>query len=92
MYHKTKLFNKVVIFSLLIKINGFKTNIKCLSGRISPIENLKSFILTSRLSPSELSFVLDAGGGEDTGGRGLVIIWELKKIIGGITDIKIFFP
>lgn len=56
-----------------------KTTLRCLSGRISPIANLKSSALTSRFSPSEPSFVLDAGGGEDTGGTGLVIIWELKK-------------
>lgn len=56
-----------------------KTTLQCLSGRISPIANLKSSALTSRFSPSEPSFILDAGGGEDTGGTGLVIIWELKK-------------
>lgn len=74
---QNKLFNKVAIFGLFIKISVLKTTIKCLSGRISPTGTLKSSVLTSKFSLSEPSFVLDAGGGEDTGGRGLVIIWEL---------------
>lgn len=39
---------------------------------------LESCLLTSRFSPSETSLDFDAGGGEDTGGRGLLRIWELK--------------
>jgi hypothetical protein len=73
MDHKTS-YLTVIIFSLLIKIKVFKTNIKCSFGRTTPKTRFKSFVLTSRVSPSETSFALDAGGGEDTGGSGLVII------------------
>lgn len=41
--------------------------------------NLESFVFIFRFLLFGFFFVLDVGGGEDIVGRGLVIIWELKR-------------